>query len=98
MKRIQDETISGKIAKEIFALMWVSSKEADEIITEQGLQQITDSRAIEPLIDQIMAQFPEQLADYRSGKERLFGFFVGQVMKACSGKANPQQVNDLLKR
>ena len=97
IKRIHDETISGKIAKEVFALMWVSTKEADEIIAEQGLQQITDSSAIEPMIDQIIAQFPEQLSDYRSGKDRLFGFFVGQVMKVCGGKANPQQVNDLLK-
>jgi aspartyl-tRNA(Asn)/glutamyl-tRNA(Gln) amidotransferase subunit B len=97
LERIVDETISGKIAKEVFEAMWVDGKSADAIIGEQGLKQITDSGAIERVIDAVMAANPKQLADYRSGKDKLFGFFVGQVMKATGGKANPAQLNDLLK-
>ena len=73
-------------------------KDADAIIEAKGLKQITDTGAIEKVIDEIMAANPRQLADYRSGKDKLFGFFVGQVMKVTGGKANPAQVNDLLKR
>jgi aspartyl-tRNA(Asn)/glutamyl-tRNA(Gln) amidotransferase subunit B len=98
LKRIVDETISGKIAKDVFEQMWAEGKEADAIIEEKGLKQITDTGAIEKVIDDIMAANPKQLADYRSGKDKLFGFFVGQVMKSTGGKANPAQVNDLLKR
>jgi aspartyl-tRNA(Asn)/glutamyl-tRNA(Gln) amidotransferase subunit B len=97
LKRIVDETISGKIAKEVFEQMWAEGKDADVIIEASGLKQITDTGAIEKVIDDIMAANPRQLADYRSGKDKLFGFFVGQVMKATAGKANPAQVNDLLK-
>jgi aspartyl-tRNA(Asn)/glutamyl-tRNA(Gln) amidotransferase subunit B len=96
--RIVDETISGKIAKEVFEQMWAEGKDADAIIEAKGLKQITDSGAIETVIDAVMAANPKQLADYRSGKDKLFGFFVGQVMKVTAGKANPAQVNDLLKR
>ncbi len=96
--RIVDETISGKIAKDVFEQMWAEGKDADAIIEEKGLKQITDTGAIEKVIDEIMAANPKQLADYRSGKDKLFGFFVGQVMKSTGGKANPAQVNDLLKR
>jgi len=95
--RIVDETISGKIAKEVFEAMWSEGKSADLIIEAKGLKQITDSSAIERVIDEVMAANPKQLADYRSGKDKLFGFFVGQVMKATGGKANPAQLNDLLK-
>ena len=95
---IVDETISGKIAKDVFEQMWAEGKDADVIIEEKGLKQITDTGAIEKVIDEIMAANPKQLADYRSGKDKLFGFFVGQVMKSTGGKANPAQVNDLLKR
>ncbi|HMN47348.1 MAG TPA: Asp-tRNA(Asn)/Glu-tRNA(Gln) amidotransferase subunit GatB [Povalibacter sp.] len=98
LKRIVDETISGKIAKEVFESMWAEDKDADAIIESKGLKQITDTGAIEKVIDEIMAANPKQLADYRSGKDKLFGFFVGQVMKVTGGKANPAQVNDLLKR
>jgi aspartyl-tRNA(Asn)/glutamyl-tRNA(Gln) amidotransferase subunit B len=98
LARIQDNTISGKIAKEVFEAMWSEGKGADEIIAGKGLQQITDTSAIESAIDDVMAKNPGQLADYRSGKDKLFGFFVGQVMKATGGKANPAQLNDLLKR
>jgi aspartyl-tRNA(Asn)/glutamyl-tRNA(Gln) amidotransferase subunit B len=97
LARIVDETISGKIAKEVFEAMWSSAKSADAIIDAKGLQQITDSGAIEGVIDAVIAANPKQLADYRSGKDKLFGFFVGQVMKATEGKANPAQLNELLK-
>ncbi len=97
IRRISDDTISGKIAKQVFEALWESQDTADQIIEKQGLKQITDSGAIEAIIDQIIADNPEQLAQYRSGKDKLFGFFVGQAMKATQGKANPQQLNDLLK-
>jgi aspartyl-tRNA(Asn)/glutamyl-tRNA(Gln) amidotransferase subunit B len=97
LSRIVDETISGKIAKEVFEAMWSQGKAADAIIEAKGLRQITDSSAIEDVIDTIIAANPKQLADYRSGKDKLFGFFVGQVMKATGGKANPAQLNELLK-
>jgi aspartyl-tRNA(Asn)/glutamyl-tRNA(Gln) amidotransferase subunit B len=98
LRRIVDKTISGKIAKEVFEAMWASGSTADAIIEEKGLKQITDSSAIERVIDEVMAKNPGQLADYRSGKDKLFGFFVGQVMKATGGKANPAQLNELLKK
>jgi aspartyl-tRNA(Asn)/glutamyl-tRNA(Gln) amidotransferase subunit B len=98
LARIADETISGKIAKDVFELMWTEGKDADAIIEAKGLKQITDTGAIEKVIDEVMAANPKQLADYRSGKDKLFGFFVGQVMKVTGGKANPAQVNELLKR
>ena len=96
--RIVDATISGKIAKDVFEAMWAEGKDADAIIESKGLKQITDTGAIEKAIDDVMAKNPGQLADYRSGKDKLFGFFVGQVMKATGGKANPAQLNDLLKK
>jgi aspartyl-tRNA(Asn)/glutamyl-tRNA(Gln) amidotransferase subunit B len=97
LKRIVDTTISGKIAKEVFEAMWSDGKPADAIIEERGLKQITDAGAIESVIDAVMAANPKQLADYRSGKDKLLQFFVGQVQKATGGKANPAQLNDLLK-
>jgi aspartyl-tRNA(Asn)/glutamyl-tRNA(Gln) amidotransferase subunit B len=97
LSRIVDETISGKIGKEVFEAMWSEGKTADAIIEAKGLRQITDSGAIEGVIDAVIAANPKQLADYRSGKDKLFGFFVGQVMKATGGKANPTQLNELLK-
>jgi aspartyl-tRNA(Asn)/glutamyl-tRNA(Gln) amidotransferase subunit B len=97
LNRIVDETISGKIAKEVFEAMWSEGKPADAIIEAKGLRQITDAGAIEGVIDTVIAANPKQLADYRSGKDKLFGFFVGQVMKATGGKANPAQLNELLK-
>jgi len=95
--RIHDNTISGKIAKDVFEDMWAEGKPADDIIEAKGLKQITDSSEIEGVIDSVIAANPKQLADYRGGKDKLFGFFVGQVMKATGGKANPGQLNDLLK-
>jgi aspartyl-tRNA(Asn)/glutamyl-tRNA(Gln) amidotransferase subunit B len=98
LARIADDTISGKIAKEVFEAMWSEGSDADSIIEARGLKQITDTSAIEAAIEQVMAANPKQLAEYRSGKDKLFGFFVGQVMKATQGKANPAQLNELLKR
>jgi aspartyl-tRNA(Asn)/glutamyl-tRNA(Gln) amidotransferase subunit B len=98
ISRIVDATISGKIAKEVFEAMWESGTSADAVIEQKGLRQITDTGAIEAAIDDVMAKNPGQLADYRSGKDKLFGFFVGQVMKATGGKANPAQLNELLKK
>jgi len=96
LSRIEDSTISGKIAKEIFEEMWNTKKSPDEIIEEKGLKQVTDSSEIEKVINQVLAQNQYQLEQYKSGKVKLFGFFVGQVMKASRGKANPEQVNKLL--
>jgi len=97
VKRIVDNTISGKIAKTVFEAMWAGEGDTDAIIEKHGLKQVTDTGAIEQAIDAVMAANPEQLANYRAGKDKLFGFFVGQVMKATQGKANPAQLNDLLK-
>jgi len=98
VQRISDNTISGKIAKEVLEAMWAGEGDADAVIAKKGLKQITDSGAIEKAIDEVMAKNSAQLEQYRAGKEALFGFFVGQVMKATQGKANPQQVNELLKK
>lgn len=97
LRRIADGTLSGKLGKQVFELMWETGKDADALIEEKGLKQITDSSWIEQIIDQVLASHPQEVAQYRAGKEKLFGFFVGQVMKATSGKANPKQVNELLK-
>jgi aspartyl-tRNA(Asn)/glutamyl-tRNA(Gln) amidotransferase subunit B len=97
LKRIADNTISGKIAKEVFEAMLAGEGTADAIIDKKGLRQITDSGAIEKAIDEVLAKNPGQLAQYRAGKEALLGFFVGQVMKATGGKANPAELNRLLK-
>jgi aspartyl-tRNA(Asn)/glutamyl-tRNA(Gln) amidotransferase subunit B len=98
LKRVADNTISGKIAKDVLEAMWQDGAQADAIIEARGLQQITDESAIERAIEAVMAANPTQLAAYRSGKDKLFGFFVGQVMKATSGKANPARLNELLKK
>src|SRR6201994_3687346 len=98
LQRIVDATISGKIAKEVFEAMWSEGKSADAIIEAKGLRQITDSGALESVIDSVIAANPKQLAEYRSGKDKLFGFFVGQAQKATGGKANPAQLNELLKK
>jgi aspartyl-tRNA(Asn)/glutamyl-tRNA(Gln) amidotransferase subunit B len=97
LKRISDSTISGKIAKEVFEAMLAGEGSADAIIDKKGLRQITDTGAIEKAIDEVLAKNPGQLAQYRAGKEALFGFFVGQTMKATGGKANPAELNRLLK-
>jgi len=95
---IEDNTISGKIAKDVLDLMFETGKSASAIVEEKGLRQVTDTGAIEKVIDEVMAGNPDKVAEYRSGKDKLFGFFVGQVMKLSGGKANPAAVNDLLKK
>ena len=98
IRRIADNTISGKIAKQVFESMWQGEGDADAVIAKRGLTQITDTSAIERVIDEVIAANPQQVEQYRAGKDKLFGFFVGQVMRATQGKANPAQLNDLLKR
>ena len=97
LKRIADNTINGKIAKEVFEAMLAGQGSADAIIEKKGLKQITDTGAIEKAIDEVLAKNPGQLAEYRGGKVALLGFFVGQTMKATGGKANPAELNRLLK-
>ena len=96
--RINDGTISGKIAKDVFEKIWISGGEVDETIQKEGLEQVTNFDEIESMIDKVIQSNPEQHSQYKAGKDRLFGFFVGQVMKASEGKANPKQVNDILKK
>ena len=98
IKRIDDQTISGKIAKSIFEEMYLNGKTPDEIIESQGLQQISDDGEIEKIINTVIENNPAQVEGYKNGKDKLFGFFVGQVMKETQGKANPQVVNELLKK
>ena len=97
LRRIADNTISGKIAKDVLEAMLAGEGEADAIIAARGLKQITDTGAIEAICDEVIAKFPQQLKQYRSGKDKLLGFFVGQVMKATQGKANPAELNRILK-
>ena len=98
LDRIEDQTISGKIAKEVFDAMWLGEGSADEIIAKKGLKQITDSGAIEAIVAAVIEANPGQAADYRAGKDKLLGFFVGQVMKETDGKANPGQVNEIIRK
>ncbi|QIK37884.1 Asp-tRNA(Asn)/Glu-tRNA(Gln) amidotransferase subunit GatB [Caldichromatium japonicum] len=98
LKRIQDGTVSGTLAKQVFEGMWESGETADQVIEARGLKQITDVAAIESIIDAILAANPAQVEQYRAGKEKIFGFFIGQVMKQTGGRANPAQVNEILKR
>ncbi|MFZ2302198.1 MAG: Asp-tRNA(Asn)/Glu-tRNA(Gln) amidotransferase subunit GatB [Gallionella sp.] len=98
LKRITDSTISNAGAKEVFRTMWSEGGEADAIIEAKGLKQVSDSGAIESLVDEIIAANADKVAEYRSGKDKLFGFFVGLAMKASKGKANPAQLNEVLKQ
>ena len=97
INRIADNTISGKIAKQVFEAMWNGEGSADEVIESKGLKQITDSSAIEAAVDKVIAENPGQVAEYKAGKDKLIGFFVGKVMQATQGQANPGQVNQILK-
>ncbi len=100
--RIRDDTISGKIAKDVFAAMWAGEGDADAVIEAKGLKQITDTGAIEALVDEVLAANPAQVESYRQAdpakQPKMLGFFVGQIMKRSQGKANPQQVNELLRK
>jgi len=98
LKRITDGTISNAGAKEVFRTMWVEGGNADAIIETKGLKQVSDTGALEMIVDGIIAANPSQVAEYRSGKDKVFGFFVGLAMKASKGKANPAQLNEILKR
>ncbi|RMH22583.1 MAG: Asp-tRNA(Asn)/Glu-tRNA(Gln) amidotransferase subunit GatB [Gammaproteobacteria bacterium] len=98
LRRIIDNTISGKIAKQVFEAMWQGEGDADTIIEKKGLVQITDTGQLEAIIDDILSNNPQQVEQYRAGKHKLLGFFVGQAMKATQGKANPGQLNQLLKQ
>jgi len=97
IRRIEDQTVSGKLAKDVFEAMWAGEGDADAVIESRGLKQITDTGAIDAIIDDVIAANPAQVEQYRSGKDKVFGFFVGQVMKQTQGKANPAQVNELLR-
>ena len=97
VKRIEDNTISGKAAKEVLDYMMENESDVDSAIDKLGLKQVSDTGALEAIIDEILAANQEKVAEYRSGKDKLFGFFVGQTMKASKGTANPQAVNDILK-
>ena len=98
--RINDNTISGKIAKQIFEELWNHGGSADQIIESQGLKQETDTSAIEAIVDEVIASSPDQVAQYQAAddkkRKKLIGYFVGQTMKASKGKANPQMVNEIL--
>ncbi len=98
LARIVDNTISNSGAKEVFRVLWTDGGNADAIIEAKGLKQVSDSGAIEKIIDEVMAANADKVAEYRSGKDKLFGFFVGAAMKASQGKANPAQLNELLKK
>lgn len=93
---IKDNTISGKIAKQVFEIMFETGENPKDIVEKHGLKQVTDTGAIEKAIDEVLAANADKVAEFRSGKDKLFGFFVGQVMKATGGKANPQALNDIL--
>ncbi len=97
LRRLRDGTISGKIAKEVFAAMWAGEGDADAIIEARGLRQVTDSGAIAAIVDEVIAANPNEVVQLKAGKDKVMGFFVGKVMKASQGKANPAQVNQLLR-
>ena len=98
LARIKDNTISGKIAKDVFEAMWNGEGSADEVIESKGLKQITDSSAIEAMVDEVIANNQSQFEELKGGKDKMMGFFVGQVMKASQGKANPAQVNEIMRK
>jgi aspartyl-tRNA(Asn)/glutamyl-tRNA(Gln) amidotransferase subunit B len=98
LRRIADGTISGKIAKEVFATLWSEGGTADAVIEAKGLKQISDTGAIEKIIDQVLTANPKSVEEFRAGKEKAFNALVGQAMKASGGKANPAQVNEVLRR
>ena len=95
---IKDGTISGKIAKTIFELMLDGNKDPKKIVEDKGMKQESDPKALESLIDKVIADNPDKVKEYKSGKEKLFDFFVGQTMKVSGGKANPKLVNEILKK
>jgi len=97
LNRIADKTLSGKTAKQVFAELWSSDKAVDDIIEEKGLKQITDTGAIEAIVDEVISDCTDQVQQYKDGNDKVIGFLVGQVMQRSKGKANPQMANELLK-
>ena len=98
VKRIEDQTLSGKLAKEVFEYMWQGEGDADTIIEQRGLKQISDTGALEEIIAAILKDSPDQVAQFKAGNDKIIGFFVGKVMQQTKGKANPVQVNELLQK
>jgi aspartyl-tRNA(Asn)/glutamyl-tRNA(Gln) amidotransferase subunit B len=98
MRRMADGTLSGKMAKEVFEGMWQGEGDADQVIQARGLEQLTDSGEIERIVDGVLGENPAQVEQFRAGREKVLGFFVGRVMKATSGKADPARVNEILRR
>jgi aspartyl-tRNA(Asn)/glutamyl-tRNA(Gln) amidotransferase subunit B len=99
VRRVADGTLSSKLAKEVFEALWTGeAKDADAVIEARGLKQVSDASAIGPIIDEVLAANPKSVEEFRAGKEKAFNALVGQIMKATKGKANPQQVNDLLRQ
>ncbi len=98
VKRIEDQTVSGKLAKEVFEFMWQGEGDADTIIEKRGLKQITDTGALEEVISTILKENPDQVEQFKAGNDKIIGFFVGKVMQQTKGKANPVQVNELLQK
>ena len=98
LEKIADGTLSGKLANEVFDALRAGEGTVEEIIERRGLKQITDSGEIEALVHDVIEQHPDQAQQFRDGNEKVIGFLVGQVMKASQGKANPKQVNDILRR
>jgi aspartyl-tRNA(Asn)/glutamyl-tRNA(Gln) amidotransferase subunit B len=97
-ERVEDGTLSSKMVKELLDAIWAGEGEVDQIIEKRGLRQIGDADAIEKLVDEVLARNPKQVEDYRAGKDKAFNSLVGQVMKATQGKANPAQVNEILRK
>ena len=97
LSRLRDGSLSGKLGKEVFQAMWAGKGSADDIIQERGLRQISDSGALEGVIEEVIAEHADQVRQYREGNTRVFGFLVGQVMRATKGQANPQIVNQMLR-
>jgi aspartyl-tRNA(Asn)/glutamyl-tRNA(Gln) amidotransferase subunit B len=95
---IADGTISGRIAREVFEEMWVSGRAAADIVEDKGLKQVSDTGELEAIVDQVIASGAGQVEQFRSGNEKILGWFVGQVMKLSQGKANPQMVNEILRK
>ena len=98
LDRITDKTLSGNTAKQVFAALWEKEGEVDSIIEAKGLKQITDSGAIEAIVDEVISACPEQVQQFKDGNEKVIGFLVGQVMQKSKGKANPQMANELLQK
>jgi aspartyl-tRNA(Asn)/glutamyl-tRNA(Gln) amidotransferase subunit B len=98
LKLVDNGTISLKVARDLFPELYASGQSPEQLVQEKGLTQVSDEGALETIIDEAMAKNPAQLAQYRSGKDQVLGFFVGQVLKASGGKANPGKVNELLKK